>query len=354
MKDISPETPAVAPDEDAAESAGQFLKQERQRQNKTLKEVARATCIHINTIEALEENRRNKLPAEVFVRGFISIYAQYLGLPPQEVLDRYGRQKLDRYGRQKADEWVRPGSDHGKGRVHQPKEDPKPSGRRLLVVFALAVLALLIFLGYRQAQQFIVQPPANENLLPPSASPAAEAKVESRSAEFPPEPTPEKMAQPEEEETPPLVEKEASVANPPPTEAADQETAPQVPEASQAPEASLPRSAERKASFPAAIPPASTPAAADNGTPAAAPAHDSAYVLEAKFTETTWLKISLDGRKPTEYLFQPGGHHTWKADTIDLFLGNAGGVDLVLNGKPQPSPGPSGKTARLKFAAGGT
>ena len=74
------------------------------------------------------------------------------------------------------------------------------------------------------------------------------------------------------------------------------------------------------------------------------------YVLEAKFTETTWLSVQVDKEKKKSAIYQPGDHLVLQAaKKISLFVGNAGGVSLTLNGKPVPSIGKSMESARVSF-----
>ena len=74
------------------------------------------------------------------------------------------------------------------------------------------------------------------------------------------------------------------------------------------------------------------------------------YVLEAKFTEPTWLSVQVDKEKKKSSIYQPGDRMVWQAEKkISLFVGNAGGVVLTLNGKPVPSLGKSMDSARVSF-----
>ena len=74
------------------------------------------------------------------------------------------------------------------------------------------------------------------------------------------------------------------------------------------------------------------------------------YVLKASFTERTWVWIQVDNNAPREYLFQTGEHFKWIAhEKIDINLGNAGGVKLVLNDKPIRQIGVSGQVVRLSM-----
>jgi cytoskeletal protein RodZ len=52
-------------------------------------EVSRVTRVPVVSLEAIECDRFDELPGEVFVRGFLKSYAQAVGLVPNEVLARY-------------------------------------------------------------------------------------------------------------------------------------------------------------------------------------------------------------------------------------------------------------------------
>lgn len=71
------------------ESIGSSLKRSREVRNMSLAEVSRVTRIPVPTLEAIEHDRFDDLPGEVFVRGFLRSYAQAVGMLPQDVLARY-------------------------------------------------------------------------------------------------------------------------------------------------------------------------------------------------------------------------------------------------------------------------
>jgi cytoskeletal protein RodZ len=71
------------------ETLGSFLKQERERRGMSAAELSRVTRIPLASLEAIECDRFDELPGEVFVRGFLKAYAQAVSLLPAEVLARY-------------------------------------------------------------------------------------------------------------------------------------------------------------------------------------------------------------------------------------------------------------------------
>src|SRR5512143_1390991 len=72
-----------------ASTIGTTLKRQRESKRMSLAEVSRVTRIPLPTLDALEADRFDDLPGEVFVRGFLKSYAQAVGLPPAEILARY-------------------------------------------------------------------------------------------------------------------------------------------------------------------------------------------------------------------------------------------------------------------------
>lgn len=77
-----------------AESAGEFLRQLRENAGLSLKDVAQRTKISPMRLEQIEREMYDRLPAAVYLRGFVLEYAKALGFPqPQEVAGLY----LNRY-----------------------------------------------------------------------------------------------------------------------------------------------------------------------------------------------------------------------------------------------------------------
>jgi len=68
------------------ETLGNYLREERQKQGKTLKQIAEKTCISRTTLQAIEEDREDQLPPPSYLRGFLKLYAQELGLSTEDLL----------------------------------------------------------------------------------------------------------------------------------------------------------------------------------------------------------------------------------------------------------------------------
>jgi cytoskeleton protein RodZ len=74
-------------------SAGELLRCERLKRNRSLSEIARETCISTRYLEAIEADNPEILPGHFFHRSFIRQYAGILGLQEAEtrkILDTIG------------------------------------------------------------------------------------------------------------------------------------------------------------------------------------------------------------------------------------------------------------------------
>jgi cytoskeleton protein RodZ len=71
------------------ENFGSYLKHERELRGVPLEEISGATKIHIRFLKALEDNKFNELPGEVFIKGYIRSYANIIGSDVEEMLNIY-------------------------------------------------------------------------------------------------------------------------------------------------------------------------------------------------------------------------------------------------------------------------
>lgn len=71
------------------------LKEAREQKGITLAKASEDTRINTKFLEFLEKEDYKTFPAEVYLKGFLRIYAQYLGLNPKEILEEYEKHKGD-------------------------------------------------------------------------------------------------------------------------------------------------------------------------------------------------------------------------------------------------------------------
>lgn len=72
-------------------SVGEILRTNREKKNIDLEEVAGATKIKKEFLEAIERDDFQKISSEVITRGFIKNYAEFLELSPESVLSVFKR-----------------------------------------------------------------------------------------------------------------------------------------------------------------------------------------------------------------------------------------------------------------------
>ena len=68
---------------------GATLRLARMRKRLTLEQLARTTKISVPTLNALENNDVDRLPAKFYTRGFLRTYAREVGLDPEQTVHDY-------------------------------------------------------------------------------------------------------------------------------------------------------------------------------------------------------------------------------------------------------------------------
>ena len=78
------------------------------------------------------------------------------------------------------------------------------------------------------------------------------------------------------------------------------------------------------------------------------------FSLQIKAVEETWVSLQVDDDSAKEMTFKPGeGISVQASNRILIIIGNAGGLDLVLNGKPLEKFGKPGEVLTLLFTSQG-
>jgi cytoskeletal protein RodZ len=128
-------------DSTPATPVGETLQQARERKGVDLYRAERDTKIRLRYLSALEDGDYAELPAPVYTKGFLRNYAIYLGLEPDEILDRW----RDEMEQQRTATRV--------AVIPPPMPIAEPGGRTLhitpsMVVAGLVGLAVIAFIGY--------------------------------------------------------------------------------------------------------------------------------------------------------------------------------------------------------------
>jgi cytoskeleton protein RodZ len=132
-----------------ATPVGRTLRKARTDRGIELSEVERATKIRAKFLEAMEDDHWEALPARAYARGFLDIYARYLGLDRDALLDQYRETVEDEHPEPIPSSVIKPGT----LRQHRsPKRTPeinlKPvakvlGGLVLLVIVGLVIVGLI-------------------------------------------------------------------------------------------------------------------------------------------------------------------------------------------------------------------
>jgi cytoskeleton protein RodZ len=276
---------------DEKETLGKYLKNQRESKKISLREVAKNTRVREHVLRAIEEDQHHLLPPATYVKGFLLAYAKYLRLDPNDILLRYERVLKGESVAPPSGQSPRPKREIPPAQASEPKQKILWNTKQTGVVIGVIVACFVFFYFF----------------FPYSSRP-------------PTEPIPEK-----------LVERKSPIAPSPPALAT-----PQPPEGK-------PVVKEKK---PLTL---STPAAATTSVQG-----KKLISLQLKAIEETWLSLQADDQPEREMTFKPGeGFSVQASNRILMKLGNAGGLDLVLNGKPLDKVGRSGEVVTLAFTPQG-
>lgn len=261
--------------EPATALPGAILKRCREYHDITLSEAAETTKIGINYLTALEEDRISEFASLAYLKGFLRIYANHLGLNPEDMLRIYERL------------------------YDPPGQTPTPAatdneptsyvGFRWSKLLLPAILLLLMFVAaaiLNLKSDMALPPKVAAPVPPPVSNPAA---------------LPQMPVQPVISSVHPL-----STA---------------VPKAEPRPKQAKPVQTE--------VPESEAPARY------VAPETQRSFIAGMRVTKNGSLTVTIDGAAPQHYDLSVGDIVEWKAEkNIALELSNGGGVEIEVNGKP--------------------
>ena len=264
-----------------------ILKAARKSRGLSLNDVFNATRVSRINLEALENDDFDRLPPPVYTRNFIRKYAQAVGVDEKPVLDRYEKHR----------EGLIPSRE--KTEVQKPWPE---DGRRYRFLFG--TLAAVIIAGVLVYAVFLYDQSGN------SDSPVKTGESTPQ-AHIGPAPS---VEMPSTAQTNPLPEPLPAVPSTP----AITKTVP-------APTVST------------ALPPA-----------AAVPGKTLHLVIEA--VELTWVRITEDRNSSNQFLLKPGDKiERMASDSFLLDVGNAGGINVIFQGKPLESLGKRGQVVHVRL-----
>jgi cytoskeletal protein RodZ len=143
-----------------SETLGEKLSKKRVSLGYEIKDIERTIRIRAKHVEFIEGGEWDKLPPDVYVRGFLRSYAQFLKLDPEKVISLYLKEK-----------GLTENVKRATSKADLPRK--KPQAHRVLItpqrliIFSTALIAAT-FLGYIVWQIIILTAPPRLSLVSPS------------------------------------------------------------------------------------------------------------------------------------------------------------------------------------------
>ena len=272
------------------QTVGEILRAEREKKGVTIKDVESATNIRALYLSAIEDNQFSVAPGEVYLKGFIRNYANYLGLDGQEMVNLY-RQQIN--PPPPPEPQTVPADDS----PDQPEPTPTPtptatqrskkrenradqSGGSSIGKPLLVAILLLLVVGAGWWFYF----GSGNNVSPQQQS----------AQQFPAQPPPQQVQ-------PPTVK-------------------PQQPQPQQA-------------------------------VPAQDAKKTKPVTVSIKISAECWASAIADGREIYEGILQAGDAQVWEAEqTLVVSLGNAAAAEITHNGRPVGKLGDAGEVVTRSFS----
>jgi cytoskeleton protein RodZ len=310
-------------------SIGEILRDRREELDLDLETIGATLRIKPSYLVALEQDRSHELPGAAYAMGFIKAYSRHLGLDEEAVLDRFKGESAGFTAR-------------------QDLSLPVPLGERSLPGAAMLLIALILGLcgygtwyylstGERNRPERVTSVP--QALQPPGAGPSSDgvkmatglsrqpgsdtAAAESPKA-VPPSPAPAPaQAQPQAQ-------------SPPPQPDASSAAAPRfaVPPAANS---EAPGKVAAIAGMPPPIAPAPSPAVAVDGSRVSIKAVSDCWIQVRGSDDAIVFAKVLKAGETYKVPAKPG---------LVLRTGNAGALQVLVDGKPAPSIGGIGAMRR--------
>ena len=138
-------------------AAAALLQQEREQKGLSLREVSDATRISLGNLQAIESADYANLPADTYTRGFIRMYAGFLGLKSAELTETFFRERGNSHATGRRSSYLDNGSLASKKFAESPRLSPAVNALFLLAAFILAVTLFCLYTGWNPFSYFVNQ-----------------------------------------------------------------------------------------------------------------------------------------------------------------------------------------------------
>jgi cytoskeleton protein RodZ len=293
--------------EDKERPLGDWLRQRREELDISLEQVEEDTRIRVRYLQALEAEDFGALPDPIVGRGFLRNYATYLELDPQEATGRYSKFFPSPTP-------VLPPSQESSPFTTEPfrpvplHEMPGFIARRGplvgVVVVLVAALGVLAWWGYPYIRTMLAQDPGR---LVTSVATA----------------------------TQPVAGVSLTTATHTPTVAMATPTVP-------ATATEIEATPTLELTF--------TPTFTPSPSPTPSPPIYTGIFLELVFSDTSWIQVSVDGVRQFQGELESGTYKSWYGEErVELRIGNAGAVEVTINGQKLGTLGGPGEVVERVF-----
>ncbi len=273
-------------------SFGRFLRTRRLEKGVNLEVISRETKIRMDVLLLIEQEDHNRLPAEVFVKGFLRAYAKIIGADEDDVIRRYlSSLQVFKESARSEDDLIRISKNYWPRLLL--------SIGALLCIIAFSIYVVSFFQGRPstpapKSEQFGQQKEVVEDIK------KVVEDIHDRTSE-PPE-----VSSPIEKHSKEVVEDIHDITSEPP-------------------EVSSP--IEKHSEY-----------------------ISEKLLLKIMALEVTWIKVIIDEKDPKEYVMHPGDHLEFEASSdFNLRIGNAGGIKLTLNDESLGVLGKSGQVVNVRL-----
>lgn len=301
---------------------GEVLRAEREKRHLSIDDAANELKINVRQLQALEEGNIDLLPHQAYAKGFIRSYASWLGISPEEIQRALASPGVPEKAPQK---------------IVSNEKDKVPGKTRksfFIPVFIL-LLALGLYVGWENGALDYLEKLNFSNFGNTPALQSAEEFISSK-AETNNKPGSEKQVLSKNTETNTNSEDSAKLNTPQnqPVERKEQTTTEIQQDASSNEKIKIEEARDEDTS---GNPPETTTVPGQNK-----------LVITA--TEECWIHSNADKTDTRQFSLRKGDTFALTfAKSLELKLGNAGGVRLRYNGKDLPPPGTSGQVKVLTF-----
>ena len=283
------------------------LKEKREASGLTLKDVFQRTRLTVVNLEAIENGNLHLLPVPIYTRNFIKTYARAVGVDSEPLLACY-------------ESYL-----NSLKVVETPKQEEVSEDISYLdkIVEYKAYLWTAIALIFIFIVSLLIfstnQPASDDHNNQPGKMAAIEPEIKADSLS--PAPT----------DTVPATEQAKVMPQPAPNEATKPKTIPAQPNAIRQETAVV----------------APTTSVAQKILAVLENKEGGTLIIKA--TEETWLRIQIDQNPSYQVLLKAGEKMVRKAASVEMDIGNAGGVQVQFKGKNIENIGKSGEVIHLRL-----